>query len=151
MSSIITEKYGPSSYFRKFVKGKTCTMDCETLITNSTIMAREKSFAADNESPEESTAGAALSQRYLDVATGTQAMWVEADNEGLKVASQKRADAVSNREKVRLGRRVAHYRELASRHPECSVDVNTINDVAEARAALVVPLYGLPQEARADV
>lgn len=46
ISSIMTERYGPASFFPKFVKGKTSTHDCRLLVTNYTLDTNALNFAA---------------------------------------------------------------------------------------------------------
>ncbi|KAH7077683.1 hypothetical protein BKA63DRAFT_592911 [Paraphoma chrysanthemicola] len=147
ISQSMTDKYGPSSFFRAFVTGKVSTMDCQTLVTNYSILAHKYTWAVAGKSPQVVVSRLATAQRFTSAVTAIHNLWIQT-YESAKNAAAAETATTSGHQNTKLGRRVALYVRLEANPPQSEINVNTITNVDQANGVLKTPLWDLPQVER---
>ncbi|KAH4807211.1 hypothetical protein HBI88_100790 [Parastagonospora nodorum] len=150
MSLEHTEKYGPKSFFRRYVRGMVCTLNSKTLVTNWTLEARKYQIPADGETAEETGIRLAKSEAYTHAVNVLQTRWRETYSDAY-LQAMKEEDSAKGQDKMKWQCRRRFYYSMKDSIPQpeiSAMDAQQLITRDQVTAAMQTPLFFLPKAQR---
>lgn len=131
---IFKERFGPSTFIQRYIRGKFSTEHCRVLLANWAIDARRCDFPLPDEDEEGPAVGAANKIVFNDCIRMLEQIWTNSYEQAICNATA-RIDQVRGFEQVRLYRLLKRLRELKDAPPRSQLYVNTLQSMAACNQA----------------
>ena len=144
-----TNKFGPKSWIRKAVLGKTCTTNVQVLQTNYALMRRyHQIVTAGVENPAQRVRRAANERAFEQAGVALDTQWSQVYLNQRNLAAIQKHKHQSTLKGEEWISRYDHWDRLRCHPPQCHFDITTFATRAKVLEASQQPLIQLPSNMR---
>ncbi|KAH7339196.1 hypothetical protein BKA66DRAFT_54382 [Pyrenochaeta sp. MPI-SDFR-AT-0127] len=145
---IFLERYGPRSFIQAFVRGISCTFNCEMEVTSWALKVRYYEIAPTGpETEQQQAVRQANAQAYRDAILTLQTKWTDTYDEALRNAAYA-VSRTTGMSKVTEERKRDFFRMRKDQPPQPEHDTALMTNRAQVEAAEKPPFTSLDANAR---